>query len=335
MAGTGNEQPIDPNATAGFMERRRAASIATMASLEAPPKTDPAPAPGSEAPPAEEKPPVEPKPDPKPDPAPDDPALAAIRKQELHLRRQLAEERAQWQAEREREMAPLRQQLTEFEQWKKQQASAKDDPISYLKAAGYTEADFDQLARQVYAESPEGRKDPKNRVAALQTRAQQEAIAEAKAAREEAAAVRKLLEERDQQAQAEAHRQRYLSTVAKAVSDETPIARAALARNPERTQQRLYEIADRLYTESSPYEDLREVPAPAAVLKAYEAEFTEIEELIRAARPQPVQPAETQPKPSTTLTPGGSAPTQVQRSGRKSREELIADLQRMEQIAKT
>lgn len=334
------EADVNAGAAAGFIERRRAAAVAALDAMPAATGRG-SPAPVAAVAAATPQLPVAagaPQPgggDPiKPD---DDPGMAALRKQEVHLRRQISEERNTWIAERDRESAAMKAQREEIAQHKARMAAAKDDPIAYLQAAGFNEGDFDPLSRLIWAKSAEGAKDPRNMTAAVQTKAQREqstALEKMQARLDEFEGAAK---KREAETRAQSQLQSYLGEVSKAVSDETPIARAALAKSPDRAHQRMLQIADQLYAQSGPSDDLRDVPTPASVLKAYEAErradYAELEAIMRSAA-QPA-PAGTGAAPavngqrSVTLAPGGAAPTQIQRPGRKSRDELIADVERI------
>ncbi len=139
---------------------------------------------------------------------------------------------------------------------------------------------------------------------------------------------------------------RYLASVTKAVGDDTPLARAALAKNPDRTRGVLTQIADELWASSGPSDDLRDVPTPTEVLAAYEARRTaELEELGidpkligRAAAPAPVTPtpapvATPTARPTATIAPSSvGAPIIPKVPGPPSREEVLAGLQKLRTV---
>ncbi|MGE5722035.1 MAG: hypothetical protein ACM3YM_06195 [Sphingomonadales bacterium] len=318
---------------------------------------DPATTPDPVVPPAPDepaKPPVAPAPEPQPDEA----AAAAIRKQEIHARRQLAEERAQWQVEREREQAGLKPKLEEYEQWKQRLASAEDDPLPYLEAAGWTGDKLEQLARIAYAHSPAGAKDPRNKTVAAQTKAQRDLETKLSKMEEQIQTFQRQQAEQAEQARVQAQIDGYYSQLAKSVGDDDPIVRARIASMPDFAKQRMLTIAERLYVESGPTDDLRDVPDPKQVIKAFEKERRdELEADLRAlgvdpaavyqlahtpaagasaaptaSAPAPVNGAAR--PPSKTLSPNAGTPTEAPKSGRKSREELIKEMQRLSAIAK-
>lgn len=336
MADPAPDQTPAPMDAGSFTATRRAAMLSALTPAA------PVPTPDTPAPT-----PVEPaKPDPTPAPQPDE--AAAIRKQEIHFRRQMAEERAKWQAEQERALAEYKPKLTKLEEYEARIAAAQDDPIAFLEIGGWTSDKLEQLARLAYAHSPEGAKNPANKVAAHQTKAQRDLEAQVKELKEKQTAWERQVREREEQARIQAQVDNYFATVTKAVSDESPIVKARLAAMPDAARERMLAIADRLYTESGPSDDLRDVPEPAAIIKAYEQERrSDLESDLRAlpqaelaklvaslglpavsATPAPA------PKPSPTLTPNAGTPTQTPPKGRLPREQLIAEVKRLHSIAK-
>lgn len=274
--------------------------------------------------------------------------MAAVRKQEQHLRRQLAQERAQMLQEFEQKQAAWQAKIDAAAAREAKLSTARQDPIAALQALGFTEADFDPVGRLIYAASPSGKKDPAAAAAAAQE------LARSGANRETATAVATLQKEiadlkasiatSTAQAQAQVAVDRYMASVTKAVGDDTPLARAALAKNPDRTRNVLTQIADELYASSGPSDDLRDIPTPAEVLAAYEARrAAELEELGidpkmigRAAPAAPVVPTPTPTpaaRPASTIAPSGAAaPTLPKVPGPPSRDEVLAGLQKLRTV---
>ena len=335
----------------GFLASRRAATLAALQSHESKqaPAASPAVAPPPEASPAAATPTTGADPAKQPDPPADD--LAAIRKQEIHLRRQFAEEKARWEQDRNKEQGDIKPKLDRLAQL--EAALGGGDAVALLQLAGYKpEADFDHLSRLIWAHTPEGSKDPKNRVTAHQTRAQREAADELRQLKTEMTEWKRDQEKARQEAARRAQVDQYYETVSGAIGDTSPHARYLLGKNPRGAQSKLLEHAARLYHDSGPADDLREDPTPGAVLKAYEtARLSEIKDTLAELAALGIDPmtlmpapAKTAPaagstaaapvRPSTTLSPNGSAPTQVARTGRKSRDELIQEVQRMHSAAK-
>lgn len=324
---------------AGMAALRNGASGAAPAQPAPPvqPAAEPA-APPAEAPaeaPAESQPPqpatTEPatQPESPADPQADPPGMAQLRKQEQHLRRQIAHERAQMLAEFDQQKAAWQAKLDEAGKLEQKLAAARQDPIAAFNALGFTDADYEAVGRALYAHSPEGRKDPRHAEAAA--RALEKRSQETREEKRE----REWNEFKEKQAQAEqaayvqAKIDEYYESLTGALADDSPHARYLVGKNPRGAQAQLLQIADRLYTESGPSHDLREMPAPAQVLKAYEAERlaqikSDLSELAAlgidpmslikpAAKPAPAQavPAATPaapPQPAQAAAPAIAAP---------------------------
>lgn len=362
------ETPSDEHndqAATHFGSRRRAAAIQALDALSArsapAPQGTPAPAPAA----AVASPDTAPVPAPSPDTAlaapaqppaqpaaaPTDDEFAPMRKQEIHLRRQHAEELQRREEARLKELDGYKPKLARADELEALISGAKDDPIALLRAAGFTDEDFDPLGRLVYANSPAGQKDPRVRGAGqqlAQTKAQRELAAEQAKLRAEMEEFRQQQAEAQRRAEEQALIADYYQSVTGAIGDATPHARYLLSRDPRGAQAQLLEIANRLYLESGPADDLREAAAGPQVLKAYEASrlaaikdaLAELQALgidpatlVEAAKPRPAPaaaPAPTAFSPSpSTLTPGGGAPTQLRPPGRRPRAELIADIEDM------
>ena len=173
---------------------------------------------------------------------------AQFRERETKIDRHVAELEAKW--------GPRVQAAEEFEKLK----SRRHDPISILKALGYEESDFPDIARETWAHSPEGLKDPKNKEAIARGRKERELS-------DELAALRKKFDEREsteKQRSEEARIARevdvYLGKVGKAASDKTPLAKAYLAEDADGAHEDIRLIAGRLTGETG------QVPDPKRVM---------------------------------------------------------------------
>lgn len=328
---------------AGLREARGSAGQAVVAPAEV--AADPPAEPAAAADPADEvaDPAAEPAVETKPPAEVEPPGMAQVRKAEQHARRQLAQERATMLADFEQQKAAWTAKLDKAAALEAKISTARQDPLAALAALGFAEGDYDALGRLIYAHSPEGQKNPATKAAAAA------ALAQTSAQREQQTAVQKLQAkidameaaqtQREQQASTQREIDKYAAGLAKGVTDHTPLAKSALAKNPERTQARMLSIADRLYVESGPSNDLRDVPTPAQVLAAYEAErIAELEELdidpktflrAEAAKPAAAKPAPAA-RPAATIAPsGGSAPSVIKSDAKPTREELLAGLAKM------
>lgn len=304
------------------------------------------PAPDGDTVPAEVPTPADPvaTPDPaKPaEPAPEPPGMAQVRKAEQHMRRQLAEERQRMLAEIEQQKTATQERITKAASIEAKLATARQDPLAAIQSLGFTEADFDALGRMIYAASPEGQKNPANRAVAQQSLAQREHATALEKLQREIAELKQGITQREQQQAQQAQLDAYLDKVTKAlVPDSAPLLHAALNKAPERTRAALAAIADRLWLESGPSDDLRDVPTPAEVHAAYERQRAEeLEELgidpktigrPAASAPTPA-PAPQAARPAATLAPSGAAAPIVPKPvGPPSREEVLANLAKFRQ----
>lgn len=306
-----------------------------------------APAPDPVAPPAAppaEAPPEAPAPEQPAAPAADPPGVVQLRKQEQHLRRQIAEERAKLQQEIAAERAQWQAKLDAAAEREKKLANLRQDPIATLQALGLSEADFDPLGRLIYAASPAGKKDPSTAAAAAAELARsgqnREVLSTIDSLKQEIASLKQAQQQTIQQQQAQAALDKYLGQVTKAVSDSTPLARAAMNKNPERTRALFAAIADDLYQQSGPSDDLRDAPTPTEVIAEYERRRAEeLEELgidpktIGRAAVSPTQPSTPAARPAATIAPSGvAAPTAPKNPGPPSREDVLAGLQRLRNV---
>lgn len=271
--------------------------------------------------------------------------MAQVRKAEQHLRRQLATERAQMLQEFEQQKSAWQAKLDAADAKEKRLANLRQDPIATLQALGLSEADFDPLGRLIYAASPAGRKDPSTAAAAAAELARsgqnREVLSTIDSLKQEIASLRQAQQQTIQQAQAQAAMDAYLGKVTKAVSDATPLARAAMTKNPDRTRALFARIADDLYQQSGPSDELRDAPTPTEVIAEYERRRAEeLEELGidpktigRAAVPVASPSAAPAARPAATIAPSGAAaPTPPKNPGPPSRDEVLAGLHRLRNV---
>lgn len=350
----GSSAPNNPPAQQVLAEQRAGNRDAALAALKqiretAEPEQPATPAPEPAAPaatPPVEAPPETPAPEQPAAPQADPPGVVQLRKQEQHLRRQIAEERAKLQQEIAAERAQWQAKLDAAAEREKKLANLRQDPIATLQALGLSEADFDPLGRLIYAASPAGKKDPSTAAAAAAELARsgqnREVLSTIDSLKQEIASLKQAQQQTIQQQQAQAALDKYLGQVSKAVSDSTPLARAAMNKNPERTRALFAAIADDLYQQSGPSDDLRDAPTPSEVIAEYERRRAEeLEELGidpktigRAAVTAPSSPS-TAPaaRPAATIAPSGvAAPTAPKNPGPPSREDVLAGLQRLRNV---
>ena len=271
--------------------------------------------------------------------------MAQVRKAEQHARRQLATERAQMQADFETQRATWQQRLAKADEIDAKISNARRDPIPALQALGFTEHDFDGLGRLVYAHSPEGKKDPRAAATMAQARQmleQREANTKVDKLETELRTMRDQAAQAQQQQHVQAQIDAYAGTVTAAISDEHPLAKVRLAADPAAARNALLAIADQLYNESGPSNDLRDVPTPADVLQAYERRRTAELERLRPEYEALARPAAAAPAASTaaatTDTPAAAAPAGAAVAAaatpgptRLSREELLAGIKKLKE----
>lgn len=231
------------------------------------PATASSPAPAAAAAPA-----VEPAADVvAPDISGDAPALVAARKAEQQLRRQVAQARAELDADYETKLQGWRPRMDKAEQLEKRIAAAKDDPIAFLRdVGGFTDADFGPMSRLLYGSSPEGIKDPRYKAAAEKLAAEQKSMTRVEQLEKKLSDIetrdKTVAEQRAVQAQLDT----YADGIAKEIGDKTPLAKHGIATDAAGARARMLAIADEIYVSSGPSADLREVPRPADVLAEYE-----------------------------------------------------------------
>lgn len=268
--------------------------------------------------------------------------MAAVRKAEQHARKQLATERAAMLADFDQQKAAWQTKIAKAAELEARIANARQDPLAAMAALGFGETDYEAVGRLLYAHSPEGQKDPRHKAAAAQTLAQREQQTVMEKLQAKLDALEQKTTAREQAMEQQARAERYVSSVAKAAGDETPLAKSALARNPDKTKAALYEIALRLYAESGPTDELRDDPTPAEVLRAYEAQRTaELEELgidpksLARSPAVAIAPAAApaSARPAATLAPAGAgAPAITRPTTPPTRDEVLAGLAKMRAV---
>lgn len=155
---------------------------------------------------------------------------------------------------------PKLEAAEEFEKLK----SRKHDPIAILKAIGYSEDDFADVAREAWAHSPDGAKDPKVKEAIHKTRKEREMADELAKIKNALAEREKTEKERELQTQREREVEAFIGKVSKAASEKTPLAAKFLADEPETARIELEVIAGRLA------QQLGQMPDPKKVMIEFE-----------------------------------------------------------------
>lgn len=257
--------------------------------------------------------------------------MAAVRKAEQNMRRQLANERAEMRAEFERERAVYQRQLEELTGFKTKIEGSRKDSVGLLKALGMTEDEFEAFAFDIYAHSPKGQKDPRFKERAAALRGQHEQHATVEELRSKLEKLEQGMTEKEKAAEQQARAETYMARVTGTVTDATPLAKAALAKNPDKTTAKMFELALQLYQASGESDDVREDPTPEQVLQAYDRwRAAELEELgldpkailAPAAAPAPAKAA----KAATPAQPGESSPPAAAAAETPPRKKTRAEL---------
>lgn len=232
------------------------------------------------------------------------------------------------QAEFDQQRTVWQRQVDEAAQLKQTLENGRNDPLKLLRAANISDGEFDALARLIYSESPQGKKDPRNAkdaAAVAEKRAYEAKIAEL------AGKVDGFLSEQSktvEQRQAQARLDAYAESIAGAAdAARTPLAHARIA-DPD-VRAKLIEIADEIYMQSGP-EGLRDVPAPQQVLGVYETRrAVELERL----RPEYEALAKRMAAPAPAGPAGAPAPAGEMASTaehhKPSRDELLEGIRRI------
>lgn len=271
---------------------------------------------------------------------------ASIRKQEIHLRKQIATERANMEAEFAQRMAALQPKIDQQSKLEQAIANARQDPLHAIKTIlGFSDADMAPLSQLIYSASPEGQKDPRYAKLGREALEKNGQLTQIEKLQKQFDELNKSIEQKQNEAVLQQQLDRYAATIVKAIDAKTsPLASSAMAKNPERARAQMMTVADRLYMESGPSHDTRDLPTPAEVLKAYEAERRqEIEELgidvslIGKAAPAPAKKIPTTLAPAEAPAPAIEAPvvavkpnpTARPQGQKPTREEALLELRKM------
>ncbi len=230
--------------------------------------------------------------------------LEQVRKTEARMREQIKRDRDAFVSERDAFVAEWKPKIEAAERFERMRESARNPYTiaELLLEAGMAEDDFEAAAQALYAHSTKGKADPKNR----------EYVARSKRERDLAdqlASVQKRLDAQEtkerqaaEEAKARAEGERIIRGIVKTVKpDASPLLVAALAKNTERTHQRLAQIAGELFDREGVMPDAAEVHA--------EYERVRREELTELGiDPATVKPAKVNGAKRTVVTTAGTRP---------------------------
>lgn len=191
--------------------------------------------------------------------------IARIHAAEKRAKKAVADERAQLAEERSKFVADKTSWSERVERFEKLAERAAYDPGGVLSLLGLGEDDYEPAARQLYAMSPEGRKNPKLREEAAQQQRVRGTSSELDELRTKVAGMEKAQQEREHTEAQARDRTAYLEQAAKAITDDAPIMSAMLRNDREGAHEMLWSVAAEVYR------DIDGVPTPAQVIERAEA----------------------------------------------------------------
>lgn len=262
------------------------------------------------------------------DPAPDadtSKRLQVIKQAEERSRKALAQEKADAIAEIQQARQDLERMQTEWkpklESFERLKARAKYEPAAVLSELGLTDEDFEFASKDAFLRSKAAAADPKSKAELARATKEREHGDEIAVLKRELAETRKLITERDQRGQHERAVNEYLDSAVKAASDETPLLRTLVEKNPTRARAELEKVAFELAEQHG-----APVTAAEVALAFEERRRADLEQygvdLGAIAKKKPATPAPPAPRPGASLPAAPSGTTQVKT--KQTREELIA-----------
>lgn len=194
--------------------------------------------------------------------------LEQVRKTDKRLREQREaqfkareQELKDFEARIEAQWKPRIEAAEEFERLK----SRKHDPISILKALGYTgSADFADIARLAWGETEEVAKDPKNKAALDRMKKDREMADELASLKKKLEDGEKTAKQREQEAEQRRNVDVFVGKVTKAVSEKTPLAKKYIESDPDNARVEIEVIAGTLA------QRLGQLPDPKSVMVEFE-----------------------------------------------------------------
>lgn len=221
--------------------------------------------------------------------------LAKVQKRDARMREQFDAREKAFAKERDAFVAEWKPKVEAYEEFEKLK-QRKSDVAGVLKAIGYVEDDFEDISKILWGLSKTGAADPKNRDAVARMQRERELREEAAAARREAAEVKKMLEQRDEDAEANRRVDAYLGRVTKAIGDETPLVKKRLELAPKSTRRAIEKVAYELAKKAGGFVD------PKKVVRVYERKLDRTVDHASKLR-------EVKSSSSTTTTNGKSKST--------------------------
>jgi hypothetical protein len=217
--------------------------------------------------------------------------LAKVQRYEKRVRDQMDAREKQFVRERDAFVAEWKPKVEAYEQFEKLKGK-RSDPAGVLKSLGYSEDDFADVSKILWALSKEGGADPKNRDAVARMRDMREMREQVEAANKRAEALEQRLSKADEQADVSRRAEQYMGKVTKAIGDETPLAKKRLEVSPKKAHLELTKVAIALAQKTGESAD------PRSVVRAYEKKLTRMLESVSALRGDEKPAASAKKKPT-------------------------------------
>lgn len=282
-----------------------------------------------------EKPAAEPEKKPPADPE-GDRRLAQIAKAEKanKLERQAA---AKDRAEAETARKEVAEAAKEMAAFKQALARAKYDPVGLLETLGVSADRLEDVATAAFARSEKGKADPRYREQserAMREREQRDGIEELRAELKE---LKTAQAQREQAAASERAAERYMADVSKAAraATDAPLLKALIAKNPEKADRQLAQIALSLFEETGDQPDHADIIVTFEKRRREELEDLGIDvasALKPTTTPKPKDKIAGEKPSARTLSNDHNASTKVPRSDlseQEERDQILAEIAKM------
>ena len=249
------------------------------------------------------------------------------KKQRETLARERADAKAELASEVERVKAQLAPRYAAAEKFEAAAKRAKHDPVSALRSLGLTEEDFEHASRQLYYASPAAAKDPKNRVIAEQSLKERESATRQDVLEAKLAAMEAKEQAREQAAQLEQQKTRYVDEIAKGIPDDAPLLKKLHEKSPAKARAAMWSTAEKLYAETGEMPDADDVGAAYEKQRRAELEDLGIDvEAIIKAKPSTAAAVADPAKPAKTLSTTNGSAVRAPQEKKKTREELLKEM---------
>lgn len=190
--------------------------------------------------------------------------LKLVDQQKKHARAELARERQDWEREKAawaEQQRPAHEAAKKFDTLKER---VRVDPIGVLAELGLSEDFYEPIARKMFALSPAGKADPKQREYADKLLQERAATDKVSAVEKKLADALEKLEAKDKAADTQRQLEAYYGGAEKLVTDKTPVVQRLLKGDPNRARHEMSILAYSMAQETGT------APAQKALIIAYE-----------------------------------------------------------------